>query len=126
LGSFSITAKVRHANGGPDWWLTIVNGPTIDQDKPAFLSELREIRQSRLGPWLLSGDFNMMYGAKDKSNDRLDRRWMGQFRRFLNDVVLKEIHLNGRLYTWSNEWVYPMLERIDCAFITNDWEDIYP
>jgi hypothetical protein len=120
LGSFSITAKVRHANGGPDWWFTIVNGPTIDQDKPAFLSELREIRQSRLGPWLLSGDFNMMYGAKDKSNDRLDRRWMGQFHRFLNDVVLKEIHLNGQLYTWSNEWAYPMLECIDCAFITND------
>jgi hypothetical protein len=33
--------------------------------------------------------------AEDKSNDRLDRRQMGQFRRFLNDVVLQEVHLNG-------------------------------
>jgi hypothetical protein len=80
---------------GPDLWLTSVYGPMIDVEKLAFLIKLREIRQSRSGLWLLSGDFNMIYRAEDKSNDRLDRRQMGQFHRFLNDVVLKEIHLNG-------------------------------
>jgi exonuclease III len=72
--SYSITAKVKHINGGPDWWLTSVYDPMIDEDKLAFLSELREIRQPRPGPWLLSGDFNMIYRAEDKSNDRLDCR----------------------------------------------------
>jgi hypothetical protein len=42
--SYSITAKVKHINGGPDWWLTSVYDPMIDEDKLAFLSELREIR----------------------------------------------------------------------------------
>jgi hypothetical protein len=28
---------------------------------------------------------------------------MGQFRRFLNDAHLKELHLRGHLFTWSNE-----------------------
>jgi exonuclease III len=51
---------------------------------------------------------------------------MGQFCRFLNDSVLKEIHLTGRLFTWSNERSHPTLERIDRAFMTSEWEDLFP
>jgi hypothetical protein len=40
MGSYSITAKVRRANGAPDWRFTMVYNPMIDSDKPAFLSEL--------------------------------------------------------------------------------------
>jgi hypothetical protein len=68
----------------------------------------------------------MIYKAEDKSNARLDRRRMGPFFCLLNDMVLKEIHLNGGLYTRSNERAHPTLERIDHAFITSDWEDIFP
>jgi hypothetical protein len=50
---------------------------------------------------------------------------MRQFCSFLNDAVLKEIHLNGMLYTWSNEHAHPMLERIDWAFVSNGWECIF-
>jgi hypothetical protein len=50
---------------------------------------------------------------------------MGWFHHFINEVVLKELHLNGCLYTWSNERAHPMLERIDYAFINNEWEDIF-
>jgi hypothetical protein len=51
---------------------------------------------------------------------------MGQFRQFLNDAQLKECHLEGRLYTWSNERAHPMLEKIDQMFFTNEWEAIFP
>jgi hypothetical protein len=111
---------VKHVNGDSDWWLTTVYGPTSDADKLAFLGELCEIRQSRPGLWLVCSDFNMIYRAEDKSNDKLDRRRMGQFQRFLNDLVLKEIYLSGRLYTWSNEQAHPTLECIDRAFISNN------
>jgi hypothetical protein len=37
---------------------------------------------------------------------------MGQFRCFV-----KELHLSGCLFTWSNERAHPTLERIDRAFI---------
>jgi hypothetical protein len=33
---------------------------------------------------------------------------------------LLELHLHGRLYTWSNEREDPTLERIDRAFVTED------
>jgi hypothetical protein len=62
----------------------------------------------------------------DKNNDRLNRHLMGQFQRFLNDSILKELHLNGRSFTWSNKRSHPMLERINRAFMSLDWEDIYP
>jgi hypothetical protein len=41
----------------------------------------------------------MIYHAEDKNNDRLNRRLMGQFCSFLNTAALKEIHLQGCLFT---------------------------
>lgn len=107
-------------------WLTTVYGPTRDEDKPAFLQELHELRQLRQGPWILNGDFNWIYRAQDKNNDRLNRRRMGQFRRFLNEASLKELHLQGRLFTWSNEREHPTLERIDRVFVPPEWDMLHP
>jgi hypothetical protein len=68
----------------------------------------------------------MLYHTQNKSNDHLDRRRMGQFRRFLNVAALKEIHLQGRLFTWSNEWVHPTLERIDRVFVSVERDCLFP
>jgi hypothetical protein len=68
----------------------------------------------------------MVYRTEDKNNGRVNRRLMGQFRNFLNLAALKELHLNGRLFTWSNERVHPTLECIDRAFVSNEWEDAFP
>jgi hypothetical protein len=40
----------------------------------------------------------MIYRVEDNNNnDHLDRRRMGRFHRFLNEALLKEIHLQGAL-----------------------------
>jgi hypothetical protein len=75
---------------------------------------------------LLNGDFNMMYRACNKNNGHLNGRLMGQFRRFLEEAVVEEVHLQGRLFTWSNERAHPTLERIDMVFISNEWDDLFP
>ena len=51
---------------------------------------------------------------------------MGRFRRFLDDMDLKEIPLLGRKYTWSNERRSPTLVRLDRAFCCGDWDNIFP
>jgi endonuclease/exonuclease/phosphatase family metal-dependent hydrolase len=51
---------------------------------------------------------------------------MGQFRRFLEEAAMKEIHLQGHLFTWSNERAHPTLMKIDRVFISNEWEDLFP
>jgi hypothetical protein len=75
---------------------------------------------------LLTSDFNLIYRVEDENNGRLNCHLMVQFRRFLNDACLQEIHLNGRIFTWSNERAHPMLERIDRAFISKERDKINP
>lgn len=41
-------------------------------------------------------------------------------------MELAELHLNGRLFTWSNERLHPTLERIDRAFAVTDWIHEFP
>lgn len=82
---------------------TGVYGPQGDDEKVSFLQELRDIRAICSGPWLVAGDFNLIYQAADKNNANLDTAMMASFRRFLNDMEVKEIPLLGRKYTWSNE-----------------------
>jgi hypothetical protein len=50
---------------------------------------------------------------------------MGRFRRFLDEVEVKEIPLLGRKYTWSNERSSPTLVRLDQAFCCVNWEEIF-
>jgi exonuclease III len=107
-------------------WFSAMYGPSTDRDKPAFLVELQELCLVRLGPWLLVGDFNMIYRAEDKNNNRLHRRTMVQFRQFLNEALFKELHCDGCLFTWSNERLHPTLECIDRAFATSELEVIFP
>jgi exonuclease III len=124
----TLTLKIssRAAASLAPWWLTTVYGPHCESERPAFLQELRGVRACRIGPWLVGGDFNLIYKAKDKNNDRLNRRLMGMFRRFLQEMELAELHLTGRLYTWSNERSHPTLERIDRVFACIPWCDLFP
>jgi hypothetical protein len=120
----ALTAKVAMGSNTP-WWLTVVYGPQQNEDKINFLQELRDIRVDCQGPWMLCGDFNLIYQAADKNNTNLDRRMMGIFRRLINDLLLKEIYLNGHRYTWSNEQSPPTLVRLDRVLCTTDWEEAH-
>ena len=74
----------------------------------------------------MAGDFKLIYQAEDKNNTNLDRAMMGRFRRFLNEVEVKEIPLLGRKYTWSNERSSPTLVRLDRAFCCVNWDEVSP
>lgn len=126
-GSFHLSARIT-ATAPPilHWWLTVVYGPTQDAAKVQFLSELRRFRDGAQGPWLLCGDFNMIYRAQDKNNDRLDRRSMRRFRNFLHSLLLEEIPLSGRQFSWSSERDNPTLELLDRVFACSDWFAAFP
>lgn len=87
-----------------------------------FLGELRATHATCAGPWLIAGDFNLIYCTEDKNNHNLDRAMMGRFRRALNDITVKEIDLLGRRFTWSNERTAPTLVRLDRFFCSTEWE----
>jgi hypothetical protein len=85
----------------------VVYGPHCNQDKRVFLIELQEIRSAHLGLWIVCGDFNLIYRAADKNNSRLNNSLMSAFCNVLNSMELMELHLPGRLFTWSNEQQNP-------------------
>jgi exonuclease III len=64
---------------GQEWWLTYVYGPQGNESKIQIMQELHEIRAVCHGPWMLAGDFNLIYKAKDKNNNNYNRTMMGQF-----------------------------------------------
>ena len=101
-------------------------GPQADQEKIHFLGELREVRTACQGTWSICGYFNLIYQAEDKNNRRLNRSMMSHFRHFIDEVEVQELHLKGRLYTWSNEQDSPTLEGLDRVFATEDWIDAFP
>ena len=51
---------------------------------------------------------------------------LSQFRAKLNFLELKEVYLNGRHYTWSNEREAVTLEKVDHIFCTSSWEELHP
>ncbi|XP_073362266.1 uncharacterized protein [Aegilops tauschii subsp. strangulata] len=51
---------------------------------------------------------------------------MSRFRTKLNSLELKELYLNGRRYTWSNERQHATLEKIDHVFVSNEWDEAFP
>lgn len=87
-GRFSISASLCAVGSQDAWLITVVYGPQSEQDKVAFLDELLQFRSTNPGPWMICGDFNMIYQAADKNNDRLDRRAMRRFRSFINPAQL--------------------------------------
>jgi hypothetical protein len=73
--------------------LTTVYGPTKDDVKPSFLDELWSLKLASLTPWMVLGDFNFIYEAKDKINLNLKHKLMGCFRHTLDTCELFEFAL---------------------------------
>uniref|UniRef100_A0A453B0Z5 Endonuclease/exonuclease/phosphatase domain-containing protein n=2 Tax=Aegilops tauschii subsp. strangulata TaxID=200361 RepID=A0A453B0Z5_AEGTS len=91
IGCYSITAKVSKTQGDDSFWLTTVYGPTDDTRKEDFLAEMVRAAPPMGEPWMINGDFNVIYEARDKNNLNLNRRLMGRFRAALDRAHLREI-----------------------------------
>jgi exonuclease III len=93
----AVTARISIMED-KSWWFTGVYGPQSDVDKRAFLQELQDIRDLHVGPWLVTGDFNLIVDPADKSRGFLHHSMMARFRRSLSALGLKELYLNGRRF----------------------------
>lgn len=105
---------------GLQWSITVVYGPQLESEKIAFLTELSALQPALLSAWFIVGDFNLIYKALDKNNDRLNRGHMQRFKGLLDRLELKELPLPGRHFTWANTGQNPTQTKIDRAFCTTD------
>lgn len=105
--------------------LVTVYGPQSDADKLIFLDDLRLLYSSNL-PCIFTGDFNLIAEATDKNNNNLNRRTMAAFRRFINELELREMYLHGRKYTWTNEQQNATKVKLDRVLFNDPWMLAYP
>lgn len=122
VGQFSVSATVTMREEGLQWSITVVYGPQLEADKVAFLTEFENLQPSMNQSWLIIGDFNLIYKASDKNNDRLNRRMMQRFRGLIDKIQVKKLHLPGRRFTWAGEGANPTQTKIDRAFVTSEWD----
>jgi exonuclease III len=64
IDNFSVSVQFAGMDG--NWWFTGVYGSQEDESKIQFLRELLDFRALSSEPWLLAGDFNMVYQAAGK------------------------------------------------------------
>jgi hypothetical protein len=102
--------------------ITSVYGPTAYARKDDFFNELIAQKPAAGVKWLALGDFNQIYRARDKNNSNVNRSHLNRFRATLQACDLKEIHLENRRFTWSNERENPTLSKIDAFFCNADWD----
>lgn len=107
LGHFSLIGKITMKEENCSWKITVVYGPQDDPEKICFLNELVNLSQGLNEPWLIIGDFNLIYKVAIKNNDRLDRRMMQRFKGAIDRLQIKELPLQGRKYTWAGNTATP-------------------
>jgi exonuclease III len=122
---YSVTVQITRRVDNPIWFLIAVYGPQTETDKISCIQELKLIRQITSGRWLLLGDFNLVCRAEDKNRGSVNRRLLNSFRSVIDELKVKEIHLQGRRYTWSSGTAAPTQTKIDHVFATRDWELLY-
>ena len=122
---FSVTATVSIVECGTTLSITVVYGPAQDNCKQTFFRELRNSKPVRDVGWLVLGDFNLIYQARDKNNQNLNLHRMRQFHAALSFCELREIHLQNRKFTWSNERWRPTLVGLDRVFCNERWDLVF-
>jgi hypothetical protein len=125
MGDLHISATVTIREDLTSFLLTTVYGPARHNRKQAFLQDMRNLKPSLGTQWLILGDFNLIYKASDKNNGNLNRQLMGQFRDALDECDLREINLQNRKYTWSNERRNPTLAKLDRVFCNAEWDTAF-
>lgn len=66
--TFTISAMASVASNSTPFLLTTCYGPSDDRRKDEFLAELQATKPAGALPWMIIGDFNLIYQAADKSN----------------------------------------------------------
>lgn len=96
FGAVFLSAKVTITSSSTSFKLTTFYGPARSNLKNTFFQELINEKPPHGDKWLVNGDFNQIYRARDKNRANVDRSRIVRFRSTLSACELKEIHLQNQ------------------------------
>jgi exonuclease III len=126
VGKFYIKATLSDLKLSVKWCLVIVYGAAQSCDKEEFLVELGNVCSNQTLPLLVGGDFNLLRFSSKKNRPMTLTKWSDIFNSIVNSCALREIHMAGGQFTWSNNHVDPTLEKLDRFLMSSSWEDLFP
>jgi hypothetical protein len=126
VGNFFIKVSSLDLKLKLNWCLVIVYGAAQLCDKEDFLIELGMVCSDQRLPLLIGVDFNILRFSSEKNKKMRCNRWTYMFNSSINTYALREIHLSGGQYTWTNNQADPTLEKLDRLLMNSDWEDLLP
>lgn len=124
--AYPLTTTFSYATADFTFTLTNVYAPSDHRLSPDFLLELRDLYSTISGPWMTADDFNLIRSPNEKSNDNFDASLADAFNTTVHDLLLLELPLLDRLFTWSNKRDSPVLARLDRVFFNGDFEVAIP
>ncbi len=126
VGKFSISCLWKCLLDGFEWVGTGLYGPTCDEIRPDFWSEVKGVRQRWAQPWCVFEDFNVVRYPNERLGCSILSTNMIDFSDFIEDLNLVDLPLHGGRYTWCNGSINPSMSRIDRVLVSLDWEEHYP
>ena len=106
--------------------LTNVYGPADHAFTDQFLSDLSNVASTINDPWIIIGDFNLTRAPSDKNTTSFNSSLASRFNQMIDDLQLIELPLLDRLFTWTNKRAEPTLARLDRAFFTMEFGNVFP
>jgi hypothetical protein len=126
LKQYSITSELELLTNATRIWVTNVYGPNQDEERPSLFQEFKELSELfPFGPWMIGGDFNSVRAPHERSSSQMSPNEY-LFNDSLADLLLHEIPLKDRSFTWSNLQNPPILSKLDRVLINPDWDSILP
>lgn len=123
---YSLTSVFNSTTSDHQISVTNVYGPADHRDSWAFLDDLLELIPLISGPWIITGDFNLVRSAEDKSNGIISPNLTSAFNAAIHDLGVDKLPLSSCRFTWSNGQPNPILSRIDRVFVNNDLSFAFP
>jgi hypothetical protein len=103
-----------------------VYGAAQNCDKEEFLVELGNVCNNHSLPLLVGGDFNLLRFSSEKNRAMTLNKRSDIFNSIINSCALRQIHMAGGKFTWSNNHADPTLEKLDRFLMSSSWEDLFP
>ena len=104
------------------FWVLNIYGPAQHSCSDDFIREVKDFCTNENLPILMGGDFNLIRNNKERNQGHGDPRLMGLFNNFIRDLQLREIHVSGVKFTWSNKQQNPTLVKLDRILATTCWD----
>ena len=125
VGQLSVSVWWQGLGDGFIWACSGVYGPNDNHLRGQMWDELTRIQHLWEVPWCYIGDFNIVCFLSERLGGSRLTPVMENFSKFIEELSLIDLPLEGGSYTWSSGSDQPSMSRIDRSLVSYDWEIIF-